>query len=180
MDFWNSYNNTIVANDVIDCQIATIAEGNSSNNKIYLNNFIKENQWREYIYDQYTDPNIRSQYPSVKMSINTWNSDGKGNYWGDYNGSDLNQDGIGDTPYSINSENFDYYPLMKPVNIENVNITLPSWTITSLPNPSPSPNPSTDLQPQTFPTMTVMVLVFLAVACLVTFFIYVRRSNKKN
>jgi murein DD-endopeptidase MepM/ murein hydrolase activator NlpD len=35
-----------------------------------------------------------------------------GNYWDDYIGSDANNDGIGDTPYSINSDN-DNYPLME-------------------------------------------------------------------
>ena len=34
-----------------------------------------------------------------------------GNYWGDYNGTDTNHDGIGDIPYPINSTQ-DYRPLM--------------------------------------------------------------------
>jgi hypothetical protein len=36
-----------------------------------------------------------------------------GNYWSDYNGSDANNDGIGDTPYIIKGNVSDHYPLMK-------------------------------------------------------------------
>ena len=60
-------------------------------------------------------------------STNLWNSTGKinytyngktytnysGNYWTDYEGIDANGDGIGDTPYSIDSDK-DKYPLMEP------------------------------------------------------------------
>ncbi|RLE39959.1 hypothetical protein DRJ16_07635, partial [Candidatus Woesearchaeota archaeon] len=82
----------------------------SSNNKIYLNNFINN-----------TD-NVHSYY-----SKNIWNSPEKipyiyegetftnylGNYWDDYTGIDANNDGIGDSPYQIDSDK-DNYPLMRP------------------------------------------------------------------
>jgi len=45
---------------------------------------------------------------------NVWDDGKKGNYWNDYTGSDANSDGVGDTPYKINVENQDSYPLMKP------------------------------------------------------------------
>jgi len=37
---------------------------------------------------------------------------GSGNYWADYHGSDNNHDGIGDSPYMIDSDTWDSYPLM--------------------------------------------------------------------
>ena len=57
-------------------------------------------------------------------SFNNWNGTypSGGNYWGNV-GVDLKKgpnqdqpggDGIGDTPYNINADNIDYYPLMRP------------------------------------------------------------------
>jgi parallel beta-helix repeat protein len=46
---------------------------------------------------------------------------GEGNYWDNYTGVDKNGDGIGDTPYKIPGlGRKDQYPLMKPVDINNV------------------------------------------------------------
>jgi PGF-CTERM protein len=51
-----------------------------------------------------------------------------GNYWDDYEGTDAEGDGIGDTHYSIDSEKdeSDDYPLMKP--FENYIITSSAHT----------------------------------------------------
>jgi nitrous oxidase accessory protein len=73
--------------------------GDCSNNVIYHNNFV-DNLHTVFIYE----------------SISAWD-DGYpsgGNYWNGYNGSDADGDGIGDTPYTINLENKDNYPLMAP------------------------------------------------------------------
>lgn len=42
-----------------------------------------------------------------------WDDGKEGNYWSDYNGTDTNGDGIGDTPYIIDALNIDHYPLMQ-------------------------------------------------------------------
>ena len=47
----------------------------------------------------------------------TWNKGTKGNFWDNYTGIDNNGDGIGDTPYIIDENNQDNYPLMAPVTI---------------------------------------------------------------
>jgi parallel beta-helix repeat protein len=80
----------------------------SSNNHIYHNNFIN---------------NTRQVYIEPAGYANVWD-DGYpsgGNYWSDYTGTDLfrgayqnitESDGIGDTHYTIDTNNTDNYPLM--------------------------------------------------------------------
>jgi nitrous oxidase accessory protein NosD len=45
-------------------------------------------------------------------SHNAWDNGLEGNYWSNYNGGDSNGDGIGDTPYIIDQDNQDNYPLI--------------------------------------------------------------------
>ncbi len=62
----------------------------------------------------------------LSCSSSTWD-DGYpsgGNYLSDYTGTDSDGDGIGDTPYIIDENNQDNYPLMEPATIPE----FPSWT----------------------------------------------------
>jgi hypothetical protein len=87
---------------------------------------------------------------------NVWDDGArKGNYWSDYTGLDSNGDGVGDTPYVINAENSDNYPLMHPYSAPNVPAPTPSVTPSPAPssanppqNPSPSPSPTDSIQAQ--------------------------------
>ncbi len=75
---------------------------------------------------------------------NVWDDGAKkGNYWSNYNGADTNNDGIGDTPYKVDTQNLDNYPLMKPWSAP-ASTPAQSTTPTATPsnNPSPSPSPS--------------------------------------
>jgi parallel beta-helix repeat protein len=69
----------------------------SSNNTVFHNKFV-DNTNQIHIYD----------------STNSWDNGypSGGNYWSDYNGSDANNDFFGDTPYVIDENNVDRYPLM--------------------------------------------------------------------
>jgi parallel beta-helix repeat protein len=71
---------------------------NSSRNMFYHNNLIN-NTIQVYLENSFD---------------NTWDNAQKGNYWSDYEGADLDNNGIGDTSYFIDENNQDIYPIMKP------------------------------------------------------------------
>jgi nitrous oxidase accessory protein NosD len=50
---------------------------------------------------------------NMSEAMHTWDNGKEGNYWSDYNGTDADGDGIGDTPYVIDVLNQDRYPLMQ-------------------------------------------------------------------
>jgi parallel beta-helix repeat protein len=87
-----------------------------SNNTIYNNNF--GNNAKQVLCD--TQETLLFSFHSFIYSINQWDNGSAvgGNYWSDYNGTDSNGDGFGDSPFEIDSHNVDNYPLMKPVLAE--------------------------------------------------------------
>ena len=75
-------------------------------NVLYHNSFVNNTM---QVYDcECTDPH-------TIQHLNIWDNGVSGNYWSDYNGTDTNQDGIGDTPYSISSDDIDALPLIVPI-----------------------------------------------------------------
>ena len=84
-----------------------------SNNIIYLNNFINNT----YNADSYgiRINNIWNSTEPIKYTYKGSNfTNYMGNYWDDYNGSDANRDGLGDTAYMIPSlYDKDYHPLIE-------------------------------------------------------------------
>jgi len=88
--------NTITANTAGN-NLYGIHLNSSSGNTIYHNNFIDNT----YQVENFESNNAWDDgYPSG------------GNYWSDYTGVDANGDGIGDTPYVIDADNQDRYPLV--------------------------------------------------------------------
>ena len=64
------------------------------------------------------------------LSTNNWNSGNFGNYWSDYNGTDADGDGIGDTPHFLYGNNADNYPLVQPA--ATAVPEFPAWVILPL------------------------------------------------
>ncbi|MCL5948886.1 MAG: hypothetical protein M1490_00210 [Candidatus Bathyarchaeota archaeon] len=56
--------------------------------------------------------------PNVTEPPHSWDDGRQGNFWSDYNGTDSNNDGVGDAPYIIDALNQDRYPLLQsPVKL---------------------------------------------------------------
>jgi parallel beta-helix repeat protein len=63
-----------------------------------------------------------------------WDYAGSGNYWSDYitkypNASKVSGSGIGDTPYMVDSNNTDAYPLLAPITISTYTLDLQENTL---------------------------------------------------
>ena len=124
-----SYNNTVCKNIIVSNGLGvkfesggtlvyanTVAENgigvslsNTGSNLIYHNNFVNNT--------------VQASIPT--STSNTWDNGypSGGNYWSDYNGTDANYDGIGDTPYAVDQNSADRYPLIQPFNAHDVGIT---------------------------------------------------------
>ena len=104
---YNSSNNNIVRNYMTNNRNGTSIMLSpfmpaSSNNLIYHNSYVNNTR---HIY-------IVPSGFAIPDSINIWDNGVEGNYWSNYNDTDSNGDGIGDTPYVIDENNQDNCPLM--------------------------------------------------------------------
>jgi parallel beta-helix repeat protein len=103
----HSDNNLITQSILSDNQYGIFLDS-SNKNEIYLNNFLNND-------NNVVSSDSTSTYNSPSKMTYTYTGNTYtnylGNYWDDYTGSDTNNDGIGDIPYPINSDN-DNYPLM--------------------------------------------------------------------
>lgn len=133
---FDSFQNTIVLNNVTNNNIGIGLKG-SSYNMIRGNYFINNER---QVYD------VSTEDYSVTVSTNTWDIGYPtgGNYWSDYTGVDVksgeNQDQtgsdeLGDTPYIIDQNNQDTFPLMPYGSPPAISIVSPenkTYTVNSV------------------------------------------------
>ena len=136
--FIGGSNSTVAFNQIGNetmptCAWSIITYGN--NNRFYHNN----------VCSQSYRPS-----PLVPEGVHSWNLSYPlgGNYWNTYNGEDIlsgsyqnetGSDGIGDTPYIINADNADNYPLMNPYGappLQTYNLTI-TTTVGGTTDPAP-------------------------------------------
>ncbi len=108
----DSCNNSILCSNIINCRShGILLKKYSNNNIIHHNNFFNNT---ENAHDE---------------GDNIWDNGESGNYWDDYNGTDDDGDGIGDTPYNISGGyNQDRYPLMEPWGDNLIPIAKFTWS----------------------------------------------------
>jgi parallel beta-helix repeat protein len=118
----SSFDNTITTNAIQGSGSSDVFLQYSSNN-IFRGNTIPMNEmgprFREDSSGNNTffENNFLSNSPCSLLNLTSsdhWSYQEKGNYWSDYNGTDIDADGVGDTnlPWHM----FDYFPLISPEN----------------------------------------------------------------
>ncbi len=113
-----------------------------------------------------------------------WDNGKEGNYWSDYNGSDMNGDGIGETPYHVYENFTDNYPLTKPYDAIKIHVDFKEWNSTIAPTASVDPQVSTTEtpmptpSPNSFPVMPALTAGgVIAVACAVLLWHFKKASK---
>ena len=136
MYIWTK-NNTITGNGVSDNIVGILLSGsNESVTRNYISNnqqglFFGFNNQGDIIPSDIVINHNEFQNNIVQLngceckeantteSPHSWDDGHQGNFWSDYNGTDVNGDGVGDTRYVIDVLNQDRYPLMQsPVKLQ--------------------------------------------------------------
>jgi parallel beta-helix repeat protein len=115
----DSDSNTLKCNMVEDNSDEGLIIYYGCNDNLICENTISNSIWGVDIYDSNNNQIYHNNIINNKYQLwfgaasNIWdNGKGEGNYWSDYEGMDLDHDGVGDT--DLPHQGVDWYPLMKP------------------------------------------------------------------
>jgi hypothetical protein len=103
-----SQNNNVSGNTMDSCGVGLSISPYCYGNQVHHNNFLDN-----------------TQNAACWEIAQMWDDGVEGNYWSSYTGADSDDDGIGNMPHYISTDNTDNYPLMGPVSIFNVSRPLP-------------------------------------------------------
>ena len=125
--------NLIVGNTFTDCSTAILLY-DSPNNTLYHNRFFNN---EKTVYDSGL-----ANYPQT-VSLNIWDNGypSGGNYWGDYvakypNAKTIDNSGLGDTAYLVETQNEDRYPIINLNQFYNFQLSTPKVAVMSPTNQS--------------------------------------------
>jgi nitrous oxidase accessory protein len=185
----NSNNNTIRENTITNCQYTAVSF-QYSNDNVMVGNNISLSGLGTSIYASNNNIISNNDYfkNAVQFSANedyylTWGGNRSintidRNYWSDYNGTDANKDGIGDTPYIIDSYNKDNNPAMSPVPV-----TLPNYNPTaspSVPDLTPTLTPNIPRNPPHLDPIVYLIPVSAIVVIVILTLLLYRRYRKNR
>jgi parallel beta-helix repeat protein len=127
-------NNTLLGNSASDNIVGILLSGSGNN---IITNYIRNNRQELFFGFEQVNGSSGNIPSGIRISDNSfvnnemqlsgcvcevynlsevthaWDFDGRGNFWSDYNGTDNNGDGLGDTFYIIDLLNYDRYPLIE-------------------------------------------------------------------
>jgi parallel beta-helix repeat protein len=167
-------NNTVTGNDFSDNIVGILVSGS---NQTITKNYIANNQRGLFFGFNNkvatvvpTDIEVNhNDFERNKVQLNgcgctsvnaseqphNWDDGREGNFWSDYNGTDSNNDGVGDAPYVIDTLNLDRYPLLQsPVKL-----------------PIPAANAPVDV---------IVLVVLVAIITITTLFSYWRKNKSHS
>ena len=133
--------NKAILNNITYCRIAISPSPDST---MYAN-YIAFNDWtinsrnailNPYgnlsflVHNNFVDNRYYQMRTLVMSNITDYLDNGEeGNYWNYYNGSDNNNDGVGDSPFYLDPTHLDRYPFINPFNLSAVEEVFPDWLI---------------------------------------------------
>jgi parallel beta-helix repeat protein len=180
--FRNCSNNLIFANNITGFNNQAIRTVFSCSNNTFHGNYISNNGFAIALQDGAVNNTFYGNYITNSCIIvghaeSVWDNGTAGNYWGDYNGTDSNGDGIGDTPYMITGIKWDNeirgpvsfisgqdnYPLMNPPLMKLYDFEHGSVVVS-----------------QTEPVLVVSTAVVIAFLVAASLLVYIKKSKSKT